>query len=202
MKTLVFDFDGTIANTLESVVKIYNDTSPRFGCREINRSDLDRLRNGRPQDFMQEFGVSYLKLPFLAWMIRKKMKKDVANLPLQNGIKDTLRGLREKNIRLGILTSNSKENVEEFLQANDLGDVFAFVISHHSLFGKSGPLQQLKTDNEDILYIGDEVRDIEAARKAGVPSVGVSWGFQTEYALKKASPDYLFNEPEELLKLI
>lgn len=70
------------------------------------------------------------------------------------------------------------------------------------MFGKSAPLLKLKTKIKDLVYIGDEVRDIEAAKKAGILSVGVSWGFQTEVAMKKASPDHLFNKPQELMTLI
>lgn len=202
MKTLVFDFDGTIANTLENIVEVYNDIAPRFGCRKVSDSDLERIKSGRPEDFMHEFGISYLKLPLLAWMIRKKVKKNVAHVPLQNGIKDVLKNLHEAGIHLAILTSNSKENVEAFLQKNDLSDIFDFILSHKSVFGKGAPLLKLKTKIKDLVYIGDEVRDIEAAKKAGVLSVGVSWGFQTEAAMKKASPDHLFNKPQELMTLI
>lgn len=201
MKTIVFDFDGTIANTLESITAIYNELAPRFGCKHITPADLERLKNGHPREFMQEFRVSYWKLPFLVWGIKKSLKKQIANLPLQPGMPEVIQDLHKKDFKLGILTSNSTENVHVFLRAHGLDQLFDFVLSHRGIFGKHTPLQKLKHAGRASYYVGDEVRDIEAAKKADISTVAVSWGFQTERALKAAKPDYLFNEVSELLEL-
>lgn len=202
-RTIIFDFDGTIANTLEATVEIYNELAPRFHSKPINSDDLGRLKNGRPRELMTEFGVSAWKLPFIVFAIRNGLR-DREVLP-QDGIIDVLRELKNQGVVLIILTSNSKENVERFLEKYDLQNSFAFTNSYHRVFGKHKALQKIVTSQKlnasEVAYIGDEVRDIEAAKKAGIKSVGVTWGFQTKAAIKSAQPDVIANTPKDLLKL-
>jgi len=181
LKTIIFDFDGTIANTLEATVEVYNELAPRFRCKPVSSDDLERLRNGRPKELMAEFGIKAWKLPFIVFAVRKGFG-DRKVLP-QIGIIDTIRKLKNQGALLGILTSNSKENVERFLKEHDLQNSFAFINSYRRIFGKHKSLisiMKLRGLNQsEVTYVGDEVRDIEAAKKAGVKSIGVAWGFQT-----------------------
>lgn len=203
-QTFIFDFDGTIANILEAMVEIYNQFAHRYRCRVVRPGDLEHLRNGRPKELLAEFGISAWKLPFLVSAVRKGLKSRKLNP--QDGIVETLKNLHNKGVTLGILTSNSQENVETFLQVHDLMNVFSFVSSYRHLFGKHKALNKIMRTRHlvpsDVTYIGDEVRDIEAAKKAGIKSVGVTWGFQTLSALKAAAPDMIANVPVELLSLI
>jgi phosphoglycolate phosphatase-like HAD superfamily hydrolase len=112
--------------------------------------------------------------------------------------------LKEMGFRTGILTSNSQENVTQFLIANQL-EQFDVIYSGASLFGKSKVIrsalkkQNLKTT--DVLYVGDETRDIDAARSAGVRIVSVSWGFNNREILSAQMPDYLIDDPNQLSKI-
>lgn len=63
-------------------------------------------------------------------------------------------------------------------------------------------IKELKINPGEVAYIGDEARDIEAAKKAGILAVAVTWGFEGEIPLRNEDPDYLLHKPKELLTLV
>lgn len=149
--------------------------------------------------------VPKYKIPFLMQEYRLKMEKNVENFKAFDGMRETLMSFYEKKYRLGILTSNSKENVEKFLKKNKL-EYFNFIYHGSSLFGKDKMLRKMlkeqKINKDETIYVGDEDRDIEAAKKVGLKSAAVTWGFNSKKLLKSAKPDYLIDKPSELIKLV
>jgi phosphoglycolate phosphatase-like HAD superfamily hydrolase len=95
--------------------------------------------------------------------------------------------------------------VEKFLQINQL-NVFEFVCSEKNIFNKASKLNHLlkknKLDPQNVFYIGDETRDMEAAKEVGVKTVAVTWGFNSEKALLERQPDYLIRQPRDLVALL
>ncbi len=205
MPTVVFDFDGTIADTLSVVIRIANKFADHYGYRKIPLSDLPKLREKKPNEVLKHLGISIFKLPIVARKIRFEMNKEIVHLNTSADLKNTLLNLKESGCILGILTTNSRENVMEFLKNNDL-ELFDFVYSGRAVFGKSRLLKKLmkaKTiPHNDPIYVGDEIRDVEAAKKTGIKVIGVSWGYNTREALQKAHPDYIVEKPEELDEII
>ncbi len=198
---MVFDFDGTLADTMSVVIRIANKFADQYGYKKIPMSDLPKLREKRPSQVLKHLGISLFKLPIIARKIRFEMNKEIVHLNPPVELKDTLLHLKQAGCTLGILTTNSRENVVEFLKYNDL-ELFDFVYSGRAVFGKSRLLKKLmkekKIPHENPIYIGDEIRDMEAAKKAQVRSIGVSWGYNTKNALLKSEPDHVVDTPEEL----
>lgn len=205
MPTVVFDFDGTIADTLSVVIKIANKFADHYGYKKIPLSDLPKLREKKPSAVLKHLGISIFKLPIVVRKIRFEMNKEIVHLKTAVDLRDTLVDLREKGCVLGILTTNSRENVTEFLKNNDL-QLFDFVYSGRAVFGKSRLLKKLMKDktipHADPIYIGDEIRDVEAAKKAGIKVIGVTWGYNTKTALLTSHPDHVVDKPEELKSII
>jgi phosphoglycolate phosphatase-like HAD superfamily hydrolase len=205
MPTIVFDFDGTIADTLSVVIKIANKFADHYGYRKIPLSDLPKLREKKPSEVLKHLGISIFKIPIVVRKIRFEMNKEIVHLQASVEIKDALVKLRENGCVLGILTTNSRENVMEFLKNNDL-QLFDFVYTGRAMYGKSRLLKKLMKEktipHNDPIYVGDEIRDIEAAKKAGIRVIGVSWGYNTRAALQKANPDYIVEKPEDLQEII
>jgi phosphoglycolate phosphatase len=123
-----------------------------------------------------------------------------------DGLPGVLRELLNQGVRLGILSSNSRENILACLRGNGLEDVFTFVMGYPRLFGKAKAMRRLLRSEgvpaEQFLYVGDEVRDVEAAQKAGVDVAAVTWGFQTPEVLSSLEPTYLIHHPTDLLGLV
>lgn len=201
-KIIIFDFDGVIANSLFSAVKIYNELAKEHGFGTINSYAIRGLSN---QEALKKLGVPFYKLPSLVKEIRQRLSREIPAMKAYKGIKEILAHLKEYSCQLGIITSNSKENVKEFLKNNNL-EFFDFFYSGTSLFGKDKKLKRFihtnKIDPGRIIYVGDEVRDIEAAKKTGVVSAAVTWGISTKEMLEKQNPDFIIEKPEELIKIL
>jgi phosphoglycolate phosphatase len=122
-----------------------------------------------------------------------------------NHVASVLKSLVDSGMTLGILTSNSKENVVSWLNHQKISELFTFVYAESPLFGKKNLLKRVikknKMPREKTYYIGDEVRDIEAAKKCGIYSVAVTWGFNSAKILSEHHPDFLIDHPQELLQI-
>jgi phosphoglycolate phosphatase len=205
MHTVVFDFDGTLADTMSVVIKIANKFADHYGYHKIPMSDLPKLREKKPSEVLRHLGISIFKLPIIARKIRFEMNKEIVRLKTPVDLRMTLLKLKENGCVLGILTTNSRENVTEFLKNNDL-ELFDFIYSGRAVFGKSRLLKKLMKDktipHDDPIYVGDEIRDVEAAKKAGIRVIGVSWGYNSKNALLKAKPDHVIENPEEIESIV
>ncbi len=195
MTYLIFDFDGTIADSIDANFKVINNLALKYKFAEISIEDI---RNKEMKENFKEAKVPLIKLPLIIEEAMKEVREEKI-LPFKD-VPSVLRKLKEK-YNLGIVTANLKENAETFLRENEL-EVFDFVHSS-TLFSKHAAIKKVIKDFNifDAYYIGDETRDIEAARKAGIKSIAVAWGYNSKELLKKHSPDFLVEKPKELLKL-
>lgn len=204
MKILLFDFDGTIADTLDPTLRIYNEIAREQHFRIITKEDMPLLRSLSARDAARRFGIPLFRLPFIAQRVRAGLKHELPTLQAIPGIPEALRSLKTRGYALSIVSSNAEDTIHDFLIHNDI-DLFDDVYAVLNLFGKGTKIHNLvKTNHWDpsnVLYIGDEVRDIDAAKKAGIRSVAVTWGHNTEDALVKHAPDFLMRVPAELLTL-
>jgi phosphoglycolate phosphatase len=205
-KVIIFDFDGTIADTFDTVVTIGNNLAIEYGYRKFEFEDIVKFRNFTSREVVQKSGVSLFHLPFLLKQVKKRLNTKIACLMPIAGMKEVLLELNRQGHKLGIITSNSPENVNLFLENNGLKSAFAFTISGTTLFGKhriiNSCLKQHHFDPAQVIYVGDETRDIEAARKSKIKSLSVSWGFNFREVLSKHKPDFLIDRPSQLLEAI
>jgi phosphoglycolate phosphatase len=203
-KYLIFDFDGTIVDSLDTVFDIFNQLSIEFNFPKFEENEKERYRALGMRALIKEKGIPFYRLPFMARRVREEFSKEIANLEPFPGLVDVLNRLVQKGFILGILTSNSEENVRQFLHKHAIVS-FNFVFGGSSVFGKDKVLKKLFGDKqinyEEAIYIGDEPRDVEAAHKCAVKAVAVSWGYSDLKLLKAAKPDWLIKEPEELLEI-
>jgi len=205
-KTIIFDFDGTLADTLDSVVKIVNDHAEHFGYKKVTKEDIPYLQGKKPREILSYLGISIFKLPSWIKKIHSEINKEITSMTPTVNISLLLSELHhDEHFQIGILTSNTQENVKQFLDKNEL-DFFDFIRTGKSVFGKSHMInkiiKQRKVSKNEVFYVCDEVRDIEAARKSGIKSIAVTWGYNTKDALIKENPDFLVNSPDELRNII
>ena len=201
---LIFDFDGTIANTLEVAVDIVNEMSEEFHFPSVTKEEFVHYRGKSIPELMRLSGLSWIQLPALVKRTRDHFKQRIGDVLPVEGMPDILRALASEGYRLGILTSNTQENVEAFLKLYDL-ELFEFVQAPKSIFGKASRLKYLQKNlripHQHMVMIGDEIRDTQAAQKAQIDSVAVTWGFNSEELLQSHSPTCILQQPQELLSL-
>ncbi len=205
-KVIIFDFDGTIADTVDALVTIANRLAGEFGYIQITPEDLALLRNFTSREIIKYSGVSMLKIPFLLKKVKGELKAKIPELKPILGISEVLATLHSQGYTLGIITSNSPENVTAFLSNNQLNHLFEFIYSGVTIFGKTtiinNVLKQKQLDPTTVIYVGDETRDIEASKKANIKVIAVTWGFNSPEALAKQEPYILINHPQELPEVI
>jgi HAD superfamily hydrolase (TIGR01549 family) len=204
--SLLFDFDGTIADTLAEGLAIYDDIALEEGYRKIGPQDLAELRALDTTKLFKHLGIPKHKIPFLIAKALSRIKARISELPLIEGMEEVLPQLRKHANCFGILTSNAVENVEAFLEAHGLRDLFTFISTTSKLTGKDKHLRSIARTfslrKEEMFYIGDEIRDLRAARKARIDAIAVTWGLNNEQSLAKEEPRYLVHTPAELLEVV
>ena len=211
IKILIFDFDGTIADTFHSMIEISNHLAGEFNFKRIEAHEVDEYKDKTSQEMLKLLKVPTLKVPRIARRAKSELNKRIATIKPVSGLKEILREIKSlvlpdgrQGYKMGILSSNSTDNVNKFLKAEDM-DFFDFVLTSSRFWGKNHGLKKLILQKgyapQDILYIGDETRDIEAARKSGIRVAAVTWGYNSSKALKSFRPDYVLHSPLELLQL-
>ena len=205
-KVILFDFDGTIADTYQAIASITNQLSTEFGYKAFNQEELLLLKNLSSREIVKRSEISLFKLPFLLRRVRSELSKEIAELESIQGIDQILLKLKKLGYILGIVTSNNQENVDTFLAKNQLAHLFDYVYSGTAVFGKhrviNQAIRQHRLDKSSVIYVGDETRDIRSARKSRIAVIAVSWGFNATEILTQHQPDYLVNHPSELLRAI
>jgi phosphoglycolate phosphatase len=175
--TIIFDFDGTIADSFPLMVRIFNRLAPKYGYKPLSDADIEGSRGKSARDLIRALGIPKLKLPIVFNEGRKAFRDEMHTVQAIAGMEDALRKLQEK-YTLGIVTSNSVENVEEFITRHSI-EVFDFIYSEKSIFGKGkvlrGVVKKYKLQPETVTYVGDEVRDIDAARESNIRVISVTW---------------------------
>ncbi len=204
-QVIIFDFDGTIADSLGSIRSLFNEIADKYNLPQIKDKDLNELRGMSVREIVKKFKISSYKLLRITLEIQPKFKSIIRDVEVIDGIPDLIKNLHKSGKQIGIVSSNSTENIELFLTHNKIKDV-DFIHTEKNLFGKGSVLKhtlsEQKIDKSKAFYVGDEVRDIEAARKAGIPVISVTWGFNNSKRLKKAKPDFMVDKPLEIEKLI
>jgi len=210
IKMVIFDFDGTIADTLPFSFQKFLEIAKLFQIDDLtDRQIINEIRSKSYQELLQgSFKKAWLKLPFIVYMIKnmqKELEKEIEKIKLFPGIKRVLGDLKKNGYKLAIISSNRKESIDKFIKYNNI-DMFDFIHGKTDLFGKADYLEKFVKDfklkKSEVIYIGDEIRDVEACHKVGIKMIGVSWGLHTVEALKKNGVDYIANKPMDIMKII
>ncbi|GET32462.1 phosphoglycolate phosphatase [Prolixibacter bellariivorans] len=199
---IIFDFDGTLADSAPVMADCANELAEKY--RYPKTDDWRKNRNKSTKELLRESGISWYRLPFFMRDMKRMFRSKMASVQPFDGIKEMLDTLtRDK--RLLVLTSNKFEVVQEFLKRNGL-EYFDRMECNIPLFGKSKALQRLlKSESlsaDDVVYVGDEVRDVEACQRVAVPVIAVTWGMNTRQRLSELHPGWLADSPNEVIGIL
>ncbi len=203
-KTIMFDFDGTLADSKDVAFKIYNELAEEHNYKKIKKSEIPEISRASIVEKCKMLNVPKFKLAFLFYEATKRFKEHILNINLFDGIKEVVDILNNEDFNLVVVSSNSEDAIKEILHRNDV-HVFTNIFSSKNLFGKHKTINNyIKKNNlkrEDIIYVGDELRDIDSCKKSGVKIISVSWGFDSPELLMNNKPDYLVNTPREIVDI-
>ncbi len=203
-KLIAFDFDGTLADSLACFLLALSESARQHGFRAIDGALLPQVRGMSAHEIVKLLGVPPWKVPLIAADMRRRMHARASDVRLFAGIDATLRALAQRGTRIAIATSNSEAVVRAIAGPATCAHIRHFSCGI-SLFGKARRLRALAHASgfacADVLYIGDEVRDAQAADRAGIAFRGVAWGYTAPDALQAHCRMPLIERPEELLAL-
>lgn len=203
--TILFDFDGTLAETMMLIHTVFNRLSGIYGYRHLPADEIEKVRHLTIHEFIEHAGMALWKVPVVAIHARRLMHRDMHEIHPPAGLVDVLTRIHESGrYHMDILTSNRSKNVHKFLSQHNI-DWFDEVHSTRSILSKKRRvkkyIREKGLDPQNLYYMGDTTVDVESARLAGARSVAVSWGLNTEEVLARATPDHLVSQPAELLDI-
>lgn len=197
IKQIVFDFDGTLADTFDVMNNI---AKKEYGEYDI---DLELIKNEGAKALLKKVNIPSWKIPEIILNVTSKLRnnKDIKLFPDIVNLLNTLKN----DYKIGIVSSNSEEIIIDTLKEYNIDTLFEFVYSDSSLFGKHLVLKKMcskyKINPLEVIYVGDEDRDIIAAKKAKIKTIAVTWGFNSKERLSRENPDYLVDSPMQILEV-
>jgi len=203
-KMVICDFDGTLADSAPWFMQTLNQLADRHGFRKVSDQEIEMLRGKSNREIIRYLGVRFWQMPAIAREMRKRSAEAANGIRLFDGVPELLNSLKANGLRTAIVSSNGEDTVRRVLGKT------ASLVDHYacgaSVFGKASKFRsvgrQLRLKPGEILAVGDEGRDVEAAHQAGFASAAVTWGYATEDALRRCSPTFVVNTVAELAALL
>jgi phosphoglycolate phosphatase len=196
----IFDLDGTLVDSFPWFLRTINDVADRFGFRRVRDEDVEGLRHASTREILTRLEVPLWKLPAIARYARRLKGEAAAEISLFTGAEAMLRTLTEGGVQLALVTSDNEANARQKLGAS--AALFSHFDCAASVFGKPAKFRRVirraGADPALVISIGDEVRDIEAARAVGIACGAVSWGYAAPAALRAREPDLVFERIDEV----
>lgn len=204
-RLVIFDFDGTLADSYSWFLGVVNEAAERYGFVRIEEHNREMLRGQEARAIIRHLRLPAWKAPLVANFMRRRMGIDAGSIPLYAGAGEMLESLSRQGVGLAIVSSNSEQNIRRIL-----GPRLSALIQHWgcggSLFGKPRLLRRVLraagVQPSDALCIGDEIRDLRAAHAVGIPFGAVSWGFTRIEALEAHQPREVFSRVDEIPRTV
>lgn len=190
---VIFDFDGTLADSQEVAVQVINELAPKY--------DFPQIENDQFSNFMKQ-SASLQEFSLVANEFYTLYKESLHNIRLFDGMKDVLVQLHNLGYGVAVISSNEESNIRSYFAMQGL-DFVSDIYTSSNLFGKDEMLNQFsekyKVEKTDLLYVGDEVRDVQACHRCGVSVVWVPWGYASEEHITPEKPTYKAKSPADIL---
>jgi phosphoglycolate phosphatase-like HAD superfamily hydrolase len=202
---VLFDFDGTLADTFPRVERLLPRLARELRFRDPGDEGVRQLRGHSMPRILSDLGIPWWKVPLVLWRARALLEADVETIPLFPGIVELLGGLDKAGIEWGILTSNGIDVVRRTLYQNGAPEP-GWLEAGLGLSGKAKRICRMAKhwgiEPGEMVLVADETRDVEASRKAQVPMIAATWGYNTAQALVEAGATRLAQDVGELRRML
>ncbi|MED3836582.1 HAD hydrolase-like protein [Peribacillus frigoritolerans] len=204
-KVILFNFNGTIVNTKSLAIDIFNEIAERRGYKKINNKDIHYLSTLSIRDRCKRLDVPIYQMPWVGLQIKQRYQQYIPNLKSVDGINEVIYELKQKGFRLGFLTTNSRVVTTQFLTNNSI-NVFDYTHYSFNPFSKAKDISSFLKSNglypNEVIYLGDELRDIKASKKNRLCFIATSWGYDSIELLNEGQADYIAQQPKDILNIV
>lgn len=204
-KVILFNFNGTLVNTKSLAIDIFNEIAERRGYKKINNKDIHYLSTLSIRDRCKRLDVPIYQMPWVGLQIKQRYQQYIPNLKSVDGINEVLHELKQKGFRLGFLTTNSRVVTTQFLINNSI-NIFDYTHYSFNPFSKAKDISSFLKSNglnhQEVIYIGDELRDIKASKKNQLCCIATSWGYDSIELLNEGHADYIAQQPNDILNIV
>jgi phosphoglycolate phosphatase len=198
-KLVIFDSDGTLTDSFPWFARVLNSVADRYGFKRVALDKIESLRGLNARELIQHLGVPRWKVPLIARHMRRLKSQE--SIGLFDGVAGMLRKLSAEGVTIAVVSSDNEDNIRRML-----GLELSVIVAHYacgaSLFGKAAKFKAVLRRSghmpADTITIGDELRDLEAARSAGIAFGAAAWGYTRPDALAAHKPDEMFNSISEI----
>lgn len=204
-KYIFLDFDGTIADSMNESYDIYTQLIKPFNLNSLTYEECLELRKLNSREALKKIGLKgKLKTLFFFYKAKKKQNQIIHKIkPFYDFIK-LLESVKD-NYHFIICTSNLKKNVVKFLKNNNINFIKT-VLSSRAVFNKEKKLlkyiKKKKIDIREVLYVGDETRDILSCKKINLDIAAVCWGYHQKENLLSFKPEYIVEDCLKMKELL
>lgn len=202
---VIFDFDGTLADSADVAISELKAASQRFGIRAVSDEEIAMLRGRTSQEITRYLGIPLWKIPRIMAHMRERMTANADRIRLFPGVSEIFAALSTAGVRLAIVSSNTEANVRKILGADNAARIEHFACGA-SMFGKGrrfrSVIRRAGVDASKTLCIGDETRDIEAARDARAHSAAVAWGYAKVDVLVRQAPTLVLETMASVVRAV
>ncbi len=205
IRLVIFDFDGTLSDSGDWFLSVVDQLARRFRFRTVGADEIEMLRHRSSREVIEFLGISRWKMPLIARHLRKLVGRNAHQIELFPGTPDLLERLAATGVKIALVTSNSEANARKILGEQHAARIDLYCCGS-SLFGKAPKfrrvVKKMAIPAAATLAIGDETRDVDAAREVGMRAGSVLWGYASEAVLTALQPDALFREPQDILDYV
>ncbi len=192
MKAVIFDFDGTIVDSLAAVIRVLEQI--KGVKRPMSEVEVEKLENLSMWQVARAMKVPLWKVPTIMVRGRHLFHGHMQSVRVHPGMTELIAMLHDR-MPLFVLSTNRTANIEKYLNGHGLDSYFT------RIYGEANPLSKVRKMREllsreglearDTLCVGDEIIDIKSAHKIGMPVAAVSWGFSSREGLASHNPESL-----------
>lgn len=206
MALVIFDYDGVLADTLDDLIHFGQEACNQLGVNHVVTKD--DLSNLEVMSFATYGRACEVPEPLIDEFVRISLNlfaKKSSPPAIFDGLSEVIQHF-STNHKIAIVTTNSSQNVHTFLTQHGLDSLVHAVYGVDTSGSKAHKIalarERFVRNGEAIFMIGDALSDIRAAKEAGVTSIAVTWGHQSLETLLRGEPDYVVNNPHELIEVI